>query len=166
MAWREKRVYTPNVDTADESDIQARVAEIPNRCLNANLRRASRVVTQLYDRHLQPAGLRSTQFPILVNLALLGTLPMTALAERLVMDRTTLTRNLQPLREKGLVAVVAGKDARTRGVALTEQGRAKLAEALPHWEQAQAQVDASLGQVASRDLVAHLKETTARFRAP
>jgi DNA-binding MarR family transcriptional regulator len=108
-------------------------------CACANLRGAARAVTRLYDDLLRPSGLQITQFTLLATIALAGTPPITQLAERLVMDRTTLTRNLKPLEKQGLIQVVAGEDQRLRLVSLTEPGRQALAKALPLWEQAQAQ---------------------------
>ena len=72
----------------------AQLAEIEESCACLNVRKAARAITQLFDEVLQPTGLRSTQFPLLVVVALLGEAPVTQLAEELVMDRTTLARNL------------------------------------------------------------------------
>ena len=120
-------------------------AWIPQVCLCVNLRMASRVVTQLYDDIFAPTGLRSTQFPILLALALGGSSPLTRLAEMLAMDRTTLTRNLRPLEARGWVKAMAGDDRRTRMVALTEAGRAVLDDALPYWERGHERVTEALG---------------------
>lgn len=71
---------------------------------------------------------------------------MTALSDALSMDRTTLTRNLRPLERRGLVRVAEGEDRRVRMVTLTTQGRAALADALPLWNKAQAQVIKAFGE--------------------
>src|SRR3546814_19389843 len=97
-------------------------------CTCFKLRRAARRVTQLYDRHLQPTGLRITQFGLLARLRV-EPLQMTALAERMGMDRTTLTRNLRPLERLGYVTVDPGEDRRTRTVAITSEGRAAFSAA-------------------------------------
>ena len=81
----------------------AQLAEIEESCACLNVRKAARAITQLFDEVLQPTGLRSTQFPLLVTVALLGEAPVTQLAEELVMDRTTLARNLKPLESQGLL---------------------------------------------------------------
>ena len=67
-----------------------------------NLRKVTRAVTQFYDRHLEPADIRSTQFNLLLTLSASAGKTLTEMAEGLVMDRTTLTRNLKPL-EKNLL---------------------------------------------------------------
>src|SRR5947209_7151029 len=75
----------------------AQLAEIEATCACSNVRKAARAVTQLFDEVLQPSGLRSTQFTLLVAVALMDEAPVTELAGALVMDRTTFTRNLKPL---------------------------------------------------------------------
>ncbi len=77
------------------------------------------------------------------------------------MDRTTLGRNLRPLEEQGLIMRVAGADRRTKEVALTADGRAALAEALPYWRQAHERVTEELGDGLRAELVAGLKQIVA-----
>jgi DNA-binding MarR family transcriptional regulator len=114
-------------------------------CACSRLRRASRAVTQLYDDALAPAGLRVTQLSVLRTLQRLGALTIGKLAASTLLDRTALSRNLDPLIERGLVAVAAGRDARTREVSLTRQGTAAIAAAAPHWERAQQDVARRIG---------------------
>jgi DNA-binding MarR family transcriptional regulator len=114
-------------------------------CACSRLRRASRAVTQLYDDALAPAGLRVTQFAVLRTLERDGRARISALAHALLLDRTALSRNLEPLVERRLVAVVPGTDARTREVTLTAAGRAALAAAEPHWRDVQQRVAARIG---------------------
>ena len=111
-------------------------------CTCANLRKAARVVTQAYDAALQPAGLKATQFTVLAALVNRGDLPMIRLADALVMDRTTLTRNLKPLVRKGLIRIEQEEDRRVRNVSLTATGRRVFGKACPRWEQAQARISA------------------------
>lgn len=111
--------------------------DAPSPCISFNLRRASRAVSQAYDGFLQPSGLKTTQYSLLGHLLALGPLSMTQLAERLGLDRTTLTRNLRPLERRGLVAVGPGGDRRSRSVAVTEAGRQAFAAAKPLWAEAQ-----------------------------
>ena len=137
----------------------AQLAEIEESCACLNVRKAARAITQLFDEVLQPTGLRSTQFPLLVAVALRGEAPVTQLAEELVMDRTTLARNLKPLESQGLLTIEAGTDRRRHLVRLTERGRQALARALPYWEQAQHQVVTRLGQEQWHALRDSLKAT-------
>ena len=135
----------------------AQLAEIEETCACLNVRKAARVVTQIYDEALQPTGLRSTQFNLLVAVALTGEAPVTRLAEALVMDRTTLTRNLKPLVNQGLLTIDAGTDRRRHLVRVTDRGLKALATAQPYWEQAQDQVITRLGQKRWQALLAELK---------
>jgi DNA-binding MarR family transcriptional regulator len=115
-------------------------------CACSRLRRAARAVTQLYDDALEPVGLRVTQFSLLRTLQRHGTLTIGDLAARTLLDRTALSRNLDPLAERKLVAIVPGRDARKREVTLTRQGVAALAAAAPHWERAQREVTRRIGR--------------------
>jgi DNA-binding MarR family transcriptional regulator len=116
-----------------------------NVCACGRLRRATRALTQLYDDAMAPSGLRVTQFSLLRTLAREGRSRITDLAGATLIDRTALSRNLDPLVERRLVAIVPGRDARTREVALTRAGSAAIRAAEPHWQRAQAQVAKALG---------------------
>jgi len=115
-------------------------------CLCFNLRRAARRITQAYDHALAPAGLKATQFSLLVVLAKLGEgVGITDLAEHLGMDRTTLTRNLAVVERKGLVQVLPGDDPRSKSVTLTPAGKIALDAAAPLWLKAQFIASKALG---------------------
>jgi DNA-binding MarR family transcriptional regulator len=114
-------------------------------CACGRLRRASRALTQLYDDMMAPAGLRVTQFSLLRTLARDGRLRISELAARQLLDRTALSRNLDPLVDAGYVDIVRGRDARTREVAITQQGIVILNAARPHWVAAQRKVAQRLG---------------------
>ena len=127
-------------------------------CTCANLRKTMRAVTQTYDAALQPVGLTATQFTILATLARQGAAPISRLAEALVTDRTTLTRNLRPLLRKGLVRIAAEDDQRVRRVGLTEAGESALETARPHWEAIQARIPRQLGHKRWSELLDALKK--------
>ena len=127
-------------------------------CACFNLRKASRAITHLYDEMLRPAGLRTTQFTLLVATKMLEPITVTRLAKMGVMDRTTLTRNLRPLEKQGLVQIALGKDQRTRVVTLTPEGQKALARAFPLWKKAQARVIKELGPERWNSLRAYLGE--------
>src|SRR5262247_670385 len=96
-------------------------------CACGRLRRAARALTQLYDDAMAPAGLRVTQYSLLSALSARGgPMRITEIAERQLLDRTALSRNLDPLVERGLVEVAPGRDARTRLVLITDKGKAAL----------------------------------------
>ncbi len=113
------------------------LAEAARVCACFNFRKASRAVTQLFDTVLQPGGLRSTQFVILVRIGADGSPSLPDLARGLNVDRSTLTRNLQPLLREGLLRIAGGGDERASTVRLTPKGERKLATTVPLWEAAQ-----------------------------
>jgi len=120
-------------------------------CTCMRLRRTNRTMTQIYDQHLAPAGLTSSQFGMLARLhgaSLQGkaALPIGTLADLHGIDPTTLTRNLKLLLAARLVR--DGRDAadrRVRTVALTDAGRKRLIGAVPEWRKAQHRVESALG---------------------
>jgi DNA-binding MarR family transcriptional regulator len=117
----------------------------PEPCICSALRRATRALTATYDAALKPAGLRVTQFSILRLLERLGPIPVSRLAAEAVLERTTMGRNLDPLKRRGLVAVTPGDaDPRERIVSLTAAGRDAIGLATPYWRQAQARINAQV----------------------
>lgn len=137
-----------------------RAAQAATRCANFNLRKASRAVGQVYDAALRPLGLKGTQFSLLTALALTGPVTLTRLAEELVMDRTSLTRNLQPLVRRGYVGETRGDDRRQRILGLTEAGLEAYETALPVWRETQARIEARLGAERLERLLADLALAT------
>jgi DNA-binding MarR family transcriptional regulator len=135
------------------------ILEVEGSCPCINIRKAARVVTQIYDAALAPSGLRSTQFSVLLVVAGLQPVSMSDLAERVVMDRTTLTRNLVPLLDAGLISTTAGSDRRRREVELTDAGRRTLAHALQLWKKVQAQTVSSLGEGRLAAVLGSMTET-------
>src|SRR5918995_7155321 len=133
-------------DAATKNLDAARLREVARACACANLRKAARAVTQLFDEALAPSGLRVTQFTLLVTSRLAGESTINELAERMVMDRTTLSRNLKPLVRSGLLEMQPGEDGRTRLVRITPAGDRTLEEAYPLWQQAQLETVSALGE--------------------
>jgi DNA-binding MarR family transcriptional regulator len=133
-------------------------------CTCANLRKATRAVTQAYDNALRPVGLRATQFTVLATLAGSGKLPLTKLSEALGMDRTTLTRNLQPLQRRDLICFENEDDQRIRIVVLTDVGKRVFEDARPFWEAMQMQMSEGLGQERWSGLLKELSGITAIVR--
>lgn len=136
-------------------------------CLCFRARRAARAVTRAYDLALRPTGLQATQVTLMNAVALgpEGAQPMGQLAELLALDVSTLTRNLKPLEAAGLLSVGRNQaDRRVRMVALTEAGKTRLAEALPHWRRAHAEITATLGDDTAQSLRAVLDATNQAMR--
>ena len=116
-------------------------------CTCLRLRKASRRVSQIYDRSLEVAGVTVSQYGILGYISRYDGVGIGALAEKLIMDPTTLTRNLHPLQQRGLVALARDvNDRRARRLHLTEAGRKAFAAAGPAWARAQRQIEQALGE--------------------
>jgi DNA-binding MarR family transcriptional regulator len=133
-------------------------------CTCLRLRKASRCVSQVYDRHLAPFGLTVTQYGVLGHLATFDGISIGELAEKLVMDPTTLTRNLRPLQRQGLVAVKRDRrDRRARRLELTGSGRRAFARAKPGWARAQRHIERAFGKAETPVLNAALDRVLERL---
>jgi DNA-binding MarR family transcriptional regulator len=122
------------------------------------VRAAARHVSQFYDQVLAPTGLRTTQFSILAKLKRRGPLTINALAEDMVMDRTTLGRNILPLERDGLIRIEpAASDRRAKELHLTRAGERRLEAARKRWAIAQARFEAVFGTERAADLRALLR---------
>ncbi|MFL0804897.1 MAG: MarR family winged helix-turn-helix transcriptional regulator [Agarilytica sp.] len=115
-------------------------------CYSMNLRRANRVLTQYYDRYLADLGLRISQYSILRTLKYMGEGNQKTIQEVLVMDQTTLTRNLKPLLRDGFIQTRPGEDKRERLVSLTPEGKALYTQATVEWKKAQKALNKTLGE--------------------
>lgn len=137
-----------------------------SHCTCVNLRRASRAITDLYDAALKPCGLRVTQYSMLRAIHRAGTAMITEVAERLALDRTTMSRNLRLLEREGLIEWVAGTDRRARRVRLSVKGRKLMERAVPYWEKAQAQIARKLGTGQLESLLTALNDLEYLARQP
>ena len=124
-------------------------------CTCVYLRSATRRATQIYDNHLQAAGLTLNQYSLLSRLSRHSGVSVSRFAEIMSMDRTTLTRNLQSLQTAGWLTVAPA--GRSRALALSVAGEAKLVESIPLWRAAQTQVNELLGAQTQRELHSALK---------
>ena len=140
------------------------VPDLP--CLCANLRRAARALSQLYEDELRPVGLRGSQFTILQTLSLTGEINQRRLAELLAMDSTTLTRTLAIMQRQGWIVRREGTDRREWRLQLSKPGRAKLERALPLWEEAQTRIRKKLGEHGWADAMKFSNEVTRAVTAP
>ena len=125
-------------------------------CVCAQVRRLARKFSSLYDTLLSPEDLTITQYSLLANIERAGQLSHLVLAEKVGMERTTLTRNLRPLTRAKWVAAATGKDRRQHLLQLTAAGRRKLGRSLPLWEEAQRQFLSQIGFESLQELRALL----------
>ena len=129
-------------------------------CMCGSLRRASRALTQLYERALRPLGLRATQFTILQALSLAGEVSQGQLGEILAMDSTTLTRTLEIMSRQGWIAERRGKDRRERRLRLAKAGEAQFKRALPAWKKVQSHLRHQLGEPVWKNLMQLTNQVT------
>jgi DNA-binding MarR family transcriptional regulator len=120
--------------------------EMGRSCTCFNLRKATRHVTSFFDAALKPSKLKVTQVTLLTAIRISEPVTIKRLAKAMVMDRTTLSRNVSLLNKKGLIDIEPGDDLRTRKLSLTEQGHAALAAAFPLWQKAQVEIIRQLGE--------------------
>jgi len=121
-------------------------------CACSQVRRLARKLSSLYDTLLSPEDLTITQYSLLADIERAGQLSHAVLAEKVGMDRTTLTRNLRPLTRAKWVAAATGKDRRQHLLQLTAAGRRKLVRSLPLWEEAQRQFLFQIGTESLQEL--------------
>ncbi len=118
---------------------------VRDHCLCLHMQRAARALARLFDEALRPLGLTNQQFSLLMSLNRPEPPSIAPVASLLGMDRTTLTAALKPLERRGLVNVAPGeKDRRSRLLAITPEGIALLAEAVPIWRRTHDAVDSRL----------------------
>ena len=141
-----------------------------NECHCFTVRKAARQISRLYDDHLEPTGLRITQFLILAALRELGSAAINEISERLDIERTAMGKMATVLERDGLLKIApAPGDARIRLIQLTKKGLQVLEQAVPLWRNAQSEFEdlngASKVAVVRRELGA-LKMPPHRESAP
>ncbi len=121
-------------------------------CLCFRLRQANRVMTQIYDRHLMPCDIKVTQFSILRIVDLVNETTNKGLQDILVIDQSTLSRNLKPLLRDGYIQTKPGEDRREKLLSLTETGKNLLIDASDYWSSAQIEMREKLGSIVTGQL--------------
>ncbi|TAL04231.1 MAG: MarR family transcriptional regulator [Rhodospirillaceae bacterium] len=124
-------------------------------------RRAARAVTRAYDTALAPTGLTASQFTLLAAIASLGTAMAPATVARLsaslLMESSTLSRNLQALRDRGYLRWTSGSGRRAAHISLSDTGKKALAAAIPAWQDMQRQLTQRLGSGKAGALLENLE---------
>lgn len=129
-------------------------------CMCASIRRASRLMSQIYEDAMRPLGLRATQFTVLQTLSLAGEVTQAQLGQMLGMDSTTLTRTLTIMGREGWITKRRGEDRREWRLRLSKEGEAQFKAALPHWQKAQDELRERLGKTLSDNLMTLTNEVT------
>ncbi len=136
----------------------AKANEVGQHCACYNLRRTSRIITNMYDDILRPSGIRVTQFTLMMAINAMEPVTVKRLAHAVAMDRTTMGRNLKPLDSRQLIDIRPGEDRRERIVHLTQNGQELLKHSLPLWEKAQKRVIDAMGENGFNSLLGSLGE--------
>jgi len=139
-------------------------AEIGKACVCGNLRKASRLISQIYDEFLKPSGLKATQFALLMTVKGFGRGTISKLAKWSITDRTTVTRNLKILEKMGLVKIEPGEDLREKIVTITDKGIDALLSGYPYWEKAQLNVSEMIGKDKSILIIKELSDMVYMLR--
>ncbi len=126
--------------------MRQRLEQNSSRCAATNIRKASRIISQFYDQALAPCGLTSTQFILLTSITIHSPIALSQLAQKVGMDRTTLTRDLARLEQQNLIEISQGIDRRAKIINLTAQGLDALKAAVPLRSKAQAHIVQQIGE--------------------
>ena len=125
----------------------------PEICLAHSIRRADRVLTQLYNEYLAPLGIRITQFSVLRALHYLDSTTATQIQEVLVLEQATVSRTLKPLIRDGYIRVAEGSSKREKILSLTTEGKTLYNQALKPWHEAQIALKKKLGSGIDETLI-------------
>lgn len=129
-------------------------------CVCAAIRKAGRILTRKYDHYLKPSGLKITQYSMLANIARNPGITVSGLSKLLLMQQTTVTRNLQVLTKAGCIYLEPeATDCRIKRIRLTDVGMSRMHEARPFWEKAQLEMEHILGKESMEVLLDSLGKT-------
>ena len=134
------------------------MSQTNSKCYCIQLRRTTGIISAFYDKHLTPVNLTINQYSLLINLYRLGVCNVSELAGKVRLERTTCVRMLKPLIQRGLICDNASAGARSRKITLTEAGTVLLQQAIPLWEQAQAEMEDKIGKEKIDTLLSILSE--------
>jgi len=127
----------------------------------AVIRKTGRLLTKKYDQYLKPSGLKITQFSMLANIARNPGIAVSKLAELIVMDQTTVTRNLRVLEKAGYIHIETdATDHRIKRTRITDFGMSRMDEARPFWEKAQLEMERIIGREGIEGLLSSFKAIT------
>ncbi len=156
--WHQQMGEEGDVMTRNSANDKQKAAVMGRVCVCFNVRKSTRLLTAHYDRVMNPTGLKATQLSLLITMLLQDSASISQLANILGMDRTTLSRNVRLLEKKGLITVSIGEDRREQRIGLTDRGREAIDQAIPFWEEAQAEVVAACGGEWVQDFLSKLKK--------
>lgn len=134
---------------------------IGRQCIGFRVRMLNRMVTSIYDDALAKAGVKTSQFNVLVAVSNRAEMKPSELAKILAMDESTLSRNVDRMCTKGLLQLADDEDRRSHRITITEKGTAVIRKAYPAWQKAQDEVSQLLGPESVAALRSALKKLSA-----
>jgi len=143
-----------NLDQENLKELSRRTGQA---CVGFNVRKASRLLGQIYDQAFKPVGLKGTQFSLLMSVAGNQGATIGELSQLLGMERSTLSRNVLILQKKGLVTEEEGQDRRQQRISITDSGVSVLRKALPLWHEVQESLAGELGEERIKSLLEDLQ---------
>ncbi len=132
-------------------------------CTAFNLKKATRIVQNLFDEAFKPMGLEGTQYTVLGHIFVHGPISLTKLADLMHVDRTTLARNLAPLEKKEFIEIKQGSDRRAKIINITSGGKEVLSDALPLWKKTQEEIKTALGLENWSSMISNLTGLTEKL---
>ena len=145
--------------TLDTRDLDARSVE--GVCLGGCVRKLSRMVSAIYDSALASAGLKTSQFSVLISVANRKQATPAELTKHLQMNESTLSRNVARLCARGWLRLVQDADRRSHLIEVTDKGQALIRKCLPAWKKAQTDVSRRLGTYTVAEVRSALRKLSA-----
>ena len=122
-------------------------------CVNQNIKKFSRTIGLVYNRKLSALNITINQFAILSYIAYYEKITLGLLAGKLVMDRTTLSKNLKPMFRENYICLSILDDKRKKNLSLTKKGLGVLEDSISLWEEAQNEIYKKYGKTEIHNLV-------------
>lgn len=129
----------------------------PTACLTHGLMRAARAAARNFEAEAASLGVTAPQFTVLARLSFMGMMTVSQIAASVDADRTTMTRNLAVMAQKGWISEGNAEDRRERVWQITDAGREILARVMPVWQAWQARLVNRLGPEAATQLLTTLR---------
>jgi DNA-binding MarR family transcriptional regulator len=134
---------------------------VEGACVGGCVRKLNRMVTAIYDGALAGAGVKTSQFSVLISVANRTRVRPAELTELLQMDESTLSRNVERMCARGWLRLVRDSDRRSHLIEVTDKGQALIRKSLPAWQKAQAEVSERLGTGTVAELRSALRKLSA-----
>ena len=127
-------------------EIKDIAATVSNKCVANQVRQLNRSLSRIYDEQLRPHGMKISQFTILVAIANLGEVTPQTISSTLSLEKSTLSRSLEHLVQKGWLVANYSQKNRIQTITITEAGKKQIIKVNPSWSKAQKQVEQLIAQ--------------------